>query len=347
MSSTFNKKKKDPVQLSRKPLRGSRARRAPRLSEESRPVRHVYQEIDPRVHIVLAQETLLGKNREYSVPGYACYRCQCHLSGKAYRGIAAFVRKDLRAIVGNLQTPSSSDLKEVKIWWGGKKYQCWNWYQPPSDNGTHRFTRTLVADNANVHHLAIGYENSDAVGEWVVDLMNGSNLTSLVTERSELTYLHSGGDLFRPDIALQGKYPTTSAPIACRPSLPSTVVQGRDNKPRWNFRKANWPVYSDTLDNALSKMLPNSVSISELNEVFTRAVILAARRGIPQGVVRKYLPIWTTEFAQSVAKRKQARREYLKSKTTTNRKRTTLFAEVKRRFARSHGQENSDVHARI
>ncbi|GFN84232.1 RNA-directed DNA polymerase from mobile element jockey [Plakobranchus ocellatus] len=61
--------------------------------------------------------------------------------------------------------------------------------------------------------------------------------------------------------------------------------------------------------------------ISELNEVFTRAVLHAARRGIPQGVVRKYSPIWTTEFAQAVAKRKQARREYLKSKTNTNRKR--------------------------
>ncbi|GFN96364.1 hypothetical protein PoB_002287000 [Plakobranchus ocellatus] len=60
--------------------------------------------------------------------------------------------------------------------------------------------------------------------------------------------------------------------------------------------------------------------ISELNEAFTRAVIHAARRGILQDVIRRYSPIWTTEFTQAVAKRKQARREYLKSKTTTNSK---------------------------
>ncbi|GFO48550.1 hypothetical protein PoB_007505500 [Plakobranchus ocellatus] len=30
-------------------------------------------------HIVLAQETLLWKNREYSLSGYACYRYQYHL----------------------------------------------------------------------------------------------------------------------------------------------------------------------------------------------------------------------------------------------------------------------------
>ncbi|GFO36148.1 selectin protein,pol protein [Plakobranchus ocellatus] len=162
------------------------------------------------VHIVLAQETLLGRNREYSLPGYVCYRCQCHLSGKACRGIAAFVRKDLRASVRNIQTPSSSDVQDIKVWWGGKKYQLWNWYQLPSDksisfdlgNSTHRFTRTPVAGDANAHDPAFGYENSDAVGEWVVDLMIGSNLTSLVTERSEPTYLHSRGSLFRLDIAL-------------------------------------------------------------------------------------------------------------------------------------------------
>ncbi|GFN96363.1 selectin protein [Plakobranchus ocellatus] len=209
------------------------------------------------VHIVLAQETLLGKNREYSLPGYACYRCQCHLSGKACRGIAAFVRIDLRAIVRNIQTPSSSGVQEVKVWWGGKKCQLWNWYQPPSDksvsidlgNATHRFTRTLVAGDANAHHPAYGYENSDAVGECMVDLMNGSNLTSLITERSEPTNLRSRRGLFCPDIALISAdlaESTTREELdnVSSDHLPSLITinccapaQGRDNKPRWNFEK--------------------------------------------------------------------------------------------------------------
>ncbi|GFO23834.1 hypothetical protein PoB_005033900 [Plakobranchus ocellatus] len=92
-------------------------------------------------------------------------------------------------------------------------------------------------------------------------------------------------------------------------------------------------MYSEILDYALSKVLSESMPICEPNEAFTRAVIYAARRGIPRGMIRKYSTIWTTEFAQAVAKRKQARREYFKSKTTTNRKRTangtTLSAERK------------------
>ncbi|GFO00931.1 selectin protein,pol protein [Plakobranchus ocellatus] len=248
------------------------------------------------VHIVLAQETLLGKNREYSLPGYVCYRCQCHFLGKAGRGIATFVRKDLRATVQNIQTSSSSFAQEVKVWWGRKKYQLWNWYQPLSDksvsidlgNGTHRFTRTLVAGDANAHHPAFGYENSDVVGEWMVDLMISSNLASLVTERSEPTYLHLQGGLFRPDIPLIS---TDLAESTAREVLDDVgsdhlsflitinccaSAQGRDNKPRCYFRKAKWRVYSDTLDNALSNVLTDSMPISELNEVFTRAVIHAA-----------------------------------------------------------------------
>ncbi|GFN75865.1 hypothetical protein PoB_000237100 [Plakobranchus ocellatus] len=90
--------------------------------------------------------------------------------------------------------------------------------------------------------------------------------------------------------------------------LPSLITinccasaQGRDNKPKWNYRKANWGVYRDTLDDALSNVLPDKLTISALNEAFTRAVIHAARRGIPRGVVRKYSPIWSTEFVQAVA----------------------------------------------
>ncbi|GFO44644.1 RNA-directed DNA polymerase from mobile element jockey-like [Plakobranchus ocellatus] len=282
------------------------------------------------VHIVLAQETLLGRNKEYSLPGYVCYRCQCHLSGKACRGIATFVRKDLRATVRNVQTPSSSDIQAIQVWWRGKKFQPWNWYQPPSDKsvsfvlgkGTHRFTRTLVAGDANAHHPAFGYENSDAVGEWVVDLMIVSNLTSLVTERSEPTYLHSRGGLFRPDIALISsdlEESTTREVLDNVGSdhLPSLITinccapaQGRDSKPRWNYRRANWSVYRDTLDNALNNVLPDKLTISALNEAFTRAVIYAARRGVPRGVIHKYSPIWSTEFAQAVAKRNQAQNDH-------------------------------------
>ncbi|GFN80094.1 RNA-directed DNA polymerase from mobile element jockey [Plakobranchus ocellatus] len=168
----------------------------------------------------------------------------------------------------------------------------------------------------------------------MVDILSAEKKFELdLSSDREPTYLHSRGGLFRPDIALIStdlEESTTREVLDDVGSdhLPSLITinccasaQGRDNKPKWNYRKANWSVYRDTLDSALSNVLPDKLTISALNEAFTRAVIHAARRGIPRGVIRKYSPIWSTEFAQAVAKRKQARREYIKSKTITNRKR--------------------------
>ncbi|GFO25852.1 hypothetical protein PoB_005235700 [Plakobranchus ocellatus] len=87
--------------------------------------------------------------------------------------------------------------------------------------GLHRFTCMPEAGDAKT----FGYKNSDAVGEWVVNLIHGSNLTSLVSERSESTYLHSRGGLFCLNIDLVSTDSAESkevlkdvALITCRPS---------------------------------------------------------------------------------------------------------------------------------
>ncbi|GFO13160.1 RNA-directed DNA polymerase from mobile element jockey-like [Plakobranchus ocellatus] len=107
------------------------------------------------------------------------------------------------------------------------------------------------------------------------------------------TFTGGRGVLFRPDIALISsdlEESTTREVLDDVRSdhLPSLITinccasaQGWNNKPKWNYRKANWGVYRDTLDDALSKVLPDNTTISVLNEAFTRAVIHAARRGIP------------------------------------------------------------------
>ncbi|GFO48539.1 selectin protein,pol protein [Plakobranchus ocellatus] len=90
----------------------------------------------------------------------------------------------------------------------GKKYQIYNWYQPPSDKRVLLdlsqsdvvYRRTIIAGNANAHHQVFGYENSDAAGQWIVGLTGSSNLTSLVTERSDPTFLHPKGGQYRPDV---------------------------------------------------------------------------------------------------------------------------------------------------
>ncbi|GFO13135.1 hypothetical protein PoB_003964000 [Plakobranchus ocellatus] len=71
---------------------------------------------------------------------------------------------------------------------------------------------------------------------------------------------------------------------------PFAPAQRRDNKHRWKFRNANWKVYRDTLDNTLSNVLLDSMPISELNEVFTQAVVDAASRVEWSSSIRPFRP---------------------------------------------------------
>ncbi|GFO48553.1 hypothetical protein PoB_007505800 [Plakobranchus ocellatus] len=107
------------------------------------------------------QETLLGKDKEYSLPGYEAFRCDCHTKKKACCGTATFIRKDVRAKVTNMHNLSGSDTQLVEIWWMGKKYQIYNWYQPPSDKRVSLdlgksdviFRRTIIRARAKQHPM--------------------------------------------------------------------------------------------------------------------------------------------------------------------------------------------------
>ncbi|GFO48556.1 RNA-directed DNA polymerase from mobile element jockey-like [Plakobranchus ocellatus] len=273
------------------------------------------------IHVVLAQETLLGKDKEYTLPGYEVFRCDCHTRGKACRGIATFIRKDMRAKVTNNHNPSGSDTQSVEVW------------------------RTIIAGDANAHHQAFGYENADAVGQWLVDLTGSSNLTSLVTERSDPTFLHSKGGQYRPDVALVSsdlveavrrevleEVGSDHLPSLISISSPSTARTKISAK--WCFKKANWEVFRKTLDRTLEGKDMDNISIDVANDFFARAVIEAARRGVPRGVVRQYIPKITQELALAIKRRREARRTYVKNPLPINKKRYNALC----RRARKVGQ---------
>ncbi|GFO04217.1 RNA-directed DNA polymerase from transposon x-element [Plakobranchus ocellatus] len=218
-----------------------------------------------------------------------------------------------------------------------KKYQVYNWYQPPSDKRVtlalgdtkQRFVRTVIAGDANAHHQAFGYDNSDQVGQWIVDLTNSSNLTSLVTEKSEPTFLHSKGGLHRPDVALVSSdlIETVRREVLedvgsdHRPSLITigcAPTNGRDSTAKWNFGKA---IFREALDKELTVRKLDTIPIEAANDNFARAIVRAARRAIPRGVVKRYTLAWTEELKQAIKRRQMARRAYAITPTVQNRKR--------------------------
>lgn len=62
-------------------------------------------------------------------------------------------------------------------------------------------------------------------------------------------------------------------------------------RPRWNFKKANWPSFTVDLDKVIRWIPPNIENYSR----FVRAVTSTAKKFIPRGFRKSYVPGWNAE----------------------------------------------------
>ena len=90
----------------------------------------------------------------------------------------------------------------------------------------------------------------------------------------------------------------------------------------WNFRKANWPKFSQILEKKLDTSNENhtSLNINEQEKLLTDAIIQSAKRTIPRGNVKRFKPYWTEELASAVSQRQNQRNEFAKRPTDINRR---------------------------
>lgn len=63
-------------------------------------------------------------------------------------------------------------------------------------------------------------------------------------------------------------------------------------KPRWNFRKADWPSFTARVDSNI-RFIPNDISCFVR---FLGVVKGAAKKLIPRGYRKRYIPCWTVEM---------------------------------------------------
>ena len=62
-------------------------------------------------------------------------------------------------------------------------------------------------------------------------------------------------------------------------------------RPRWNFQKANWEAFSSNLDRCLGWIPPKANNYTR----FVGAVISSAKKAIPRGYRRQYIPGWNED----------------------------------------------------
>jgi len=126
-----------------------------------------------------------------------------------------------------------------------------------------------------------------------------------------------------------------------RPSLITipSLVQPTEGKPvrRWNFRKANWPDYGRAINTAAEFLpVPSACNINEAYEAYCQVLLDAAKKHVPRGVRKNYVPCWDVECeellhahneAKSNSERAAAATELMTRLNTKRRERWTETVE--------------------
>uniref|UniRef100_H3ADY9 Reverse transcriptase domain-containing protein n=1 Tax=Latimeria chalumnae TaxID=7897 RepID=H3ADY9_LATCH len=74
-------------------------------------------------------------------------------------------------------------------------------------------------------------------------------------------------------------------------------VVSTNKNPRWNYRKANWPSFTQFTDRDIT-CIPHNIPIEEAYMQFTKAIFKAATKSIPRGCHKIYIPCLDKECAE-------------------------------------------------
>ena len=83
-----------------------------------------------------------------------------------------------------------------------------------------------------------------------------------------------------------------------QPAQPSIITIGLDiptissvQKPCWKFRKANWPEFAKSIAESINRIPPRF----ENYQRFCKLLFTKAKKYIPRGVRKSYIPCWTNQ----------------------------------------------------
>uniref|UniRef100_H3AFP2 Endonuclease/exonuclease/phosphatase domain-containing protein n=1 Tax=Latimeria chalumnae TaxID=7897 RepID=H3AFP2_LATCH len=224
-------------------------------------------------------------------------------------GHATCVRPDLADME---PLPSNSDLCDiVRV----GHFRVANVYKPPSQPWPtpNILSKLIYVGDFNSHHTTWGYRESDQNG---VDLLDWASLHDLhlIHDPKQRGTFHSARwkQDYSPDLTWTtstGNHPLQAIssvlknfphsqhrPILTKVGVTILIVSTNKN-PRWNYRKANWPSFTQFTDRYVT-CIPYNISIEEAYMQFTKATYKAATKSIPRGCYKIYISCLDEECAE-------------------------------------------------
>lgn len=188
-----------------------------------------------------------------------------------------------------------------------------NVYKPPQSKWSDQVIGiqphpAVYADDFNSHHTDWGYRNDDAKGESLANWAANGELQLVHDPKDRATFLskihntESNPDLCFVSADSEGfplhvtrevlpGFPNSQhRPVIIEIGLSIPIITSVP-RPRWNFRKANWNKYSPLLDAAVRFIAP----LPSNYDRFARLVISTAKKCIPRGYRKEYIPCWNED----------------------------------------------------
>uniref|UniRef100_H3A7T0 Endonuclease/exonuclease/phosphatase domain-containing protein n=1 Tax=Latimeria chalumnae TaxID=7897 RepID=H3A7T0_LATCH len=246
-----------------------------------------------------------NKTLKCHIPGYQLVVSQHHPK----HGLAMFMRQELWNICSmdlNSSTPHAitTRIGEVMIT---------NIYKPPNvawpklvlPNYSHP---SIWVGDFSSHHTTWGYDNNDAVGEQLLEWASNQDKYLLFDSKQPGTF-HSTRwrKDYSPDLCFvscdQNARPLVAeqtmlddflysqhcpAVIPIGPQVPLITLLP---KPHWNFRKADWNGYMETIEKVVQRISANVANYNRFINLFKVAV----KTNIPHGYRKAYTPCWSVD----------------------------------------------------
>ena len=215
------------------------------------------------IDVICLQETHIGadESRHFTITGYDVISYALHNK----HGRAMYVRND---IVDVVKVESARHWDVIAV--GG--YMVANVYKPPSEkweavclpNLTHP---AIATGDFNSHHQNWGYETEDADGVTLINWASQSDFHLVHDPKQRGTFRSARWKKeYNPDLCWVSTKQGQPQPASCvvlndfpksqhRPSVIHVGLQipiiRSIQKPRWNFRKANWDKFAEKLDRSV------------------------------------------------------------------------------------------------
>ena len=170
----------------------------------------------------------------------------------------------------------------------------------------------LIAGDFNSQSQSWGYDRLDRRGE-EIEAWQDENHLLLVNDPSDqhTFYSRAWHTTTTPDIALctEGLHRRLGRRVESqlggsdhRPillTLVESLPEDSPNKPRWNYKKANWGLFSIRTNELTQNITVQGQNVNNVVKEFNESILKAAKEAIPRGVRKNYTPYWTPELQKT------------------------------------------------